>query len=638
VATPATPSSAAADAETQAGPGTDLPCSNIGQMVVDAATSQVFVSCPSTNSVSVLSFSGTLVTTIGGIAGANGMVDEGGNVYVIAENTGTIDAIDTTTLDMTPTGASGLVDALDLVYAGGYLWTADNSHQIIYPPFYRIDPSTGTVTTYSNFLASFVSLFFADPGNPNEIIALTSGENYPSGQTITIAGGVPTASSTTTLEGDGNPLDVSPDGSTLFAQDDEDLVGLSSSTFQPTGLQYPALSLIDAVATSSGDGGVIAYDTTDLSVYRLGDPSDLIGTTEWAQYQTVETNGLAFSPDGLTLFVVTISPESSYSSGPLGPAELHAVATNNLPVPPPYLSTPDTGGAFGSIPVGDISNPGSVDVQNTGPGPDVITGATFSGADPYDFFVDPSQCNPTQDGVVTIAAGASCFLEVYFAPGALGQRSATMTLDDNEVGTTFSLALNGIGTEGYYQAGANGVVSTYGDAYSYGDMSKKTLAAPIVSMTLTPDGGGYWLLGADGGIFSFGDASFYGSTGGTHLNKPVVGMAPTPDGGGYWLVASDGGIFTFGDAAFYGSTGGTHLNKPIVGMAPTPDGGGYWLVASDGGVFAFGDAPFYGSDASTAGQNVVTLIAAEPPTIQASLDLPAVRSHMSYASPWGRSG
>jgi hypothetical protein len=144
-------------------------------------------------------------------------------------------------------------------------------------------------------------------------------------------------------------------------------------------------------------------------------------------------------------------------------------------------------------------------------------------------------------------------------------------------------------------------------------------------MATTPDGGGYWLVASDGGIFAYGDASFYGSTGGIHLNKPIVGMATTPDGGGYWLVASDGGIFAYGDAAFYGSTGGIHLNQPIVGMAPTPDGNGYWLVASDGGVFSYGDAIFYGSDGGTGTSDVVGLVGDAPPTLQATLGVPALR-------------
>jgi L,D-peptidoglycan transpeptidase YkuD (ErfK/YbiS/YcfS/YnhG family) len=116
-----------------------------------------------------------------------------------------------------------------------------------------------------------------------------------------------------------------------------------------------------------------------------------------------------------------------------------------------------------------------------------------------------------------------------------------------------------------------------------------------VAVAPTPDGHGYWIAGSNGGVFTFGDASFYGSMGGQNLNSPIVAMAATPDGHGYWLVAADGGVFSFGGATFYGSTGAMHLNAPIVAAVSTPDGHGYWLVASDGGVFTFGGATFYGS-------------------------------------------
>ena len=148
---------------------------------------------------------------------------------------------------------------------------------------------------------------------------------------------------------------------------------------------------------------------------------------------------------------------------------------------------------------------------------------------------------------------------------------------------------------GYWQVASDGGIFSFGDAVFHGSMGGVSLVKPVVGMAPTSDGGGYWMVASDGGIFSFGDAVFHGSMGGVRLVQPVVGMAPTPDGGGYWLVAADGGIFSFGDAVFHGSTGGIHLAQPIVGMAATPDGGGYWLVAADGGVFSFGDAAYEGS-------------------------------------------
>ena len=49
--------------------------------------------------------------------------------------------------------------------------------------------------------------------------------------------------------------------------------------------------------------------------------------------------------------------------------------------------------------------------------------------------------------------------------------------------------------------------------------------APMVGIATTPDGKGYWLAGEDGGVFSFGSAPFEGSMGGKHMNAPVVGIA-----------------------------------------------------------------------------------------------------------------
>ncbi len=253
------------------------------------------------------------------------------------------------------------------------------------------------------------------------------------------------------------------------------------------------------------------------------------------------------------------------------------------------LSAPTQSVDFGAAPIGLISPPTQIDLTNSGPRNDTVTGFAFGGADPDDFIVawDPSSCAP-------VAPSAQCVIEIGFLPGLTGPRSATLTPVDS-AGSAPTIQLSGTGTEGYYVGTANGAVDGYGNDQLFGDASGLPLNRPIVDVASTGDDAGYWLVATDGGIFSYGDAGFFGSTGGIELNKPIVGMTPTADSGGYWLVASDGGIFNYGDAGFYGSTGSIHLNKPIVGMAATPDGGGYWLVASDGGIFSYGDARFYGS-------------------------------------------
>jgi hypothetical protein len=291
-------------------------------------------------------------------------------------------------------------------------------------------------------------------------------------------------------------------------------------------------------------------------------------------------------------------------------------AATGTPVPAGgTLTASPTALDFGGITLGDFSATDPVTLTNNSTSAVTITSITIGGTASNDF--------AETDNCTTVAAGASCVVNVFFVPGALGARQATLTPVTGSTPVPV-VALTGTGTEGYYEVTAQGAVAAYGDANGLGGLTGTTLAQPIVASATTGDDTGYWLAAADGGVFTFGSAGYFGSTGAIHLNKPIVAMAATADDGGYWLVASDGGVFTFGDALYYGSTGAIHLNQPIVGMAATPDGGGYWLMASDGGIFTFGDAPFDGSSAGTAG-SYVSLAGDAPPTLQAILDQPAAR-------------
>jgi hypothetical protein len=130
------------------------------------------------------------------------------------------------------------------------------------------------------------------------------------------------------------------------------------------------------------------------------------------------------------------------------------------------------------------------------------------------------------------------------------------------------------------------LVHTFGDASSYGPLTKLHPAKPIVGIASTPDGKGYWLVAADGGTFNYGDAHFYGPATKLHPAKPIVGIASTPDGKGYWLVAVDGGVFNYGDAHPYGSEGGKKV-KAVVGLIASSTGTSYALVNSAGAATNF---------------------------------------------------
>jgi hypothetical protein len=294
--------------------------------------------------------------------------------------------------------------------------------------------------------------------------------------------------------------------------------------------------------------------------------------------------------------VVAVGATVGAPAGASGPA---------LSVTPTILSFPETTlGDFRAL---------TYTVTNNSATTDVLSGYLPSGANPNDFGVAPDLNCPTDAAFnIVLAAGASCTLIAVFSPGALGARSATLTVAD-AAASGAAVTVSGVGGIGYYQVSNAGAVARAGDANFFGDASKMTLNKPIVAIAPTGDDGGYWLVASDGGVFNYGNsAGFYGSAGALPLNKPIVGMAGSGDGLGYWMVASDGGIFDYGDAGFYGSAGSIHLNKPIVGMARTPDGHGYWLVASDGGIFTYGDAAFYGSAGSIHLNKPIVGMAATP--------------------------
>jgi hypothetical protein len=162
-------------------------------------------------------------------------------------------------------------------------------------------------------------------------------------------------------------------------------------------------------------------------------------------------------------------------------------------------------------------------------------------------------------------------------------------------------------THGYWLVGSDGGIFTFGSAHFYGSTGSLRLQRPVVGIVPTADRGGYWLDASDGGIFAFGDAGFYGSIPGLGLHPagsglpnslaaPIVGMVPSADGGGYFMVASDGGVFAFGDARFAGSCPGIGgCTGAAVAVMPDASGNGYWLVTQSGHVYTFGDAPYFGA-------------------------------------------
>src|SRR5262249_32088058 len=140
----------------------------MGAMVVDPATAHVFVSLYDASEVVVLDFDGNIVTQITGLAGARGLAVVGNHVYVAAANAGAIDEIDTGTLTVTRTVASGLVSMDDLVAAGGALWAMSSGNLT------RVAIANGAKTSYGNVAGTGL---VGDPADPNTLFEFDVGSS-----------------------------------------------------------------------------------------------------------------------------------------------------------------------------------------------------------------------------------------------------------------------------------------------------------------------------------------------------------------------------------------------------------------------------------------------------------------------------
>jgi hypothetical protein len=116
--------------------------------------------------------------------------------------------------------------------------------------------------------------------------------------------------------------------------------------------------------------------------------------------------------------------------------------------------TPATGGtltvtpstlAFGSQALTTTSAPLSVTVMNNGTGAVNFTGFTISGANAGDFAVPLPSSSAGCSATGTLAAGASCTINVLFTPQANGARNATFNITDNATGSPQMVALSGTG-------------------------------------------------------------------------------------------------------------------------------------------------------------------------------------------------
>jgi hypothetical protein len=345
-------------------------------------------------------------------------------------------------------------------------------------------------------------------------------------------------------------------------------------TFTPTalGLQNGTLTVTDGAAGSpqtaslSGSG---VQPTVTLSPNSLTFPTQVVFTASKAQTvgltntgtgtltiasiaatgQFTETNtcGTSVAPGASCIITVTFTPQT------IGTLTGSVTITDNGPGSPQMLSLSGCGTylqfssasvGFGNQPVGTTSLPRKLIVSNKGSTAVSITSISITGTDPADF-AETNTCGGS------IAAGASCTVNVTFTPAAQGSRTADLSFNDNGGCSPQTVTLSGTGTG----SGVNNPAPV--------------IFQPLVPAVVAPGGGGFTLTVNGDGFVSGSVVDWNGSTRPTTFissrqvqatitssDIAVAGTAlvtvsnPTPGGGSsnsvYFSITSSASSLVFG--------------------------------------------------------------------------------------------
>ena len=357
---------------------TTLP-NGFGDMVVDAAHSQVFVSSPTSGTITALDYAGGVLGTITGEPGPGSMVVHGDKLYVALRNGGAIDVFDTATRLRTSTLAQGLlVQPGPLVYAGGKLWTTTGvcrqSTQLA-----AVDPTTGATDSWTSDPSSGVGYCIGLAGSdwdPSVLLAWDRGISPATIARFDVSTGAPVLAVSRWTGNSANlsEISVNPDGASFLvaAGAPYELDEYRVSDLEPDGLVYPVGAYPTAVATSPAQGGLVAagrdasYDP-DVYVYRQGQPGvQLLAHDFGSQYDVLYPQGLALAADGSTIFAVTGDGTTAHFHAlSIPPAPTPSSNGEFTPLTPARIldTRNGTGGLTGKLGPGD-----TFDLQITGKG------------------------------------------------------------------------------------------------------------------------------------------------------------------------------------------------------------------------------------------------------------------------------
>ncbi len=385
--------------------------------------------------------------------------------------------------------------------------------------FSTIDATKGPIEAFNN-LVYHVGLGGANLGTPNEACIASLGYGAPGGQALfygnTLAdcgsAGGSTAGAITVLTG--SPTVVST--SNLVVQNPGEVVYSPNTN----------LSLVADLAgnlrpqTGSEDAGAYLYSTTTpssgptatLSATSLNFGNQTVKTTSAAKTVTLSNSGssslsiskIAVSGTNATSFISSNNCGTSLAAGqscaiqvqfaPTATGTLSATITitdnasnpsqsvtlsgTGVSTSAPAVSLSATSLSFGSVVVNTLSASKSVTVNNTGTANLNISSVALSGTGSSQFKIS-NGCG------ATLAAGASCVIQVQFAPVTIGSMTAAVILSDNASNSSQVISLSGSSVSSTTTSGTTTIHLSLNNLYFYNRVVGSTSAPASIVLTNT---------------------------------------------------------------------------------------------------------------------------------------------------------
>ncbi|HKS80925.1 MAG TPA: choice-of-anchor D domain-containing protein [Candidatus Acidoferrales bacterium] len=211
--------------------------------------------------------------------------------------------------------------------------------------------------------------------------------------------------------------------------------------YSPAGITFTNYTV--GVASTPQNIELVNTGTATLNVSSISITG--ANASDFAQTNTCQPT-LTLAPGANCVFTMTYTPsntsaesaEISMSDNAAGsPHTASLTATGFVPTPPNVTVNPNSF-TFLQTAIGSSSSM-SFTISNSGTETLTISGLPIGGANPSEFS-QTNNCNGS------VAGGAMCTVNVMFQPQVTGQRTATITVNDNAVDPNSIVTLSGLGT------------------------------------------------------------------------------------------------------------------------------------------------------------------------------------------------